>query len=436
MKQAGSRFSRVAGIAFATLMLAGAWSAHVDAAKRTAVKKSRAGADTSLVLVRIGRDAITRADVQKRIESFPEQFRSNYVTPEGRQQLVDRMIEERVWLSMAQKKGVADRPQVQQQLEQQRRDLLIRTYLNEVMAANTAPSDSEARVYYDAHLADYKVPATVTVRHIQSKTENDAKKVKQYARGKQDWAGLVKRFSTDTLTKANGGLLGTVTHEGVFAGIGNQPALAESAFALPEGGIGGPIKTTRGWHVIKVDALKPESTRPFDQVRQLIIRQLSSQRSQDFYKSRLEQARHELDVRPDSVAIKKFISQKKTAREMFNEAQALGTPDARLEGYRNLLAQYPDSEVSPQAQFMIGFIYSEELKNYEEAEKAFRALLQRYPKAELATSAQWMIDHMRSDEAPAFVNLDAAKDSSNHEMKHPNLKPWTPPAKKNGPKKP
>ena len=56
---------------------------------------------------------------------------------------------------------------------------------------------------------------------------------------------------------------------------------------------------------------------------------------------------------------------------------------------------------------MIGFINSEELKNYDDAEKAFRALLQRWPKAELAASAQWMIDHMRSEEAPAFINLDA-----------------------------
>jgi len=30
---------------------------------------------------------------------------------------------------------------------------------------------------------------------------------------------------------------------------------------------------------------------------------------------------------------------------------------------------------------MIGFIYSEELKSYDDAEKSFRALLAKYPKA-------------------------------------------------------
>ena len=40
------------------------------------------------------------------------------------------------------------------------------------------------------------------------------------------------------------------------------------------------------------------------------------------------------------------------------------------------------------AAFMIRFIYSEELKNCDEAEKAFRSLLARYPTSELAASAQ------------------------------------------------
>jgi outer membrane protein assembly factor BamD (BamD/ComL family) len=87
---------------------------------------------------------------------------------------------------------------------------------------------------------------------------------------------------------------------------------------------------------------------------------------------------------------------------MFNEAQALTSPDARIAAYRRLLTEYPDSDVAAKAQFMVGFIYSEELKNYDEAEKAFKELLRRYPKAELAASAQWMLGHMRTEDAPAF----------------------------------
>jgi peptidyl-prolyl cis-trans isomerase C len=318
------------------------------------------------------------------------------------------MIEEKVWMQKAVQNGVPNRDQVKNQLDQQRRDLIIRTYLNDVMATNPAVSDSDAQAYYDAHQDEYKVPATVTMRHILLKKEKDAKKVLQMAKAPNaKWEDLVKKWSVDTLTKASGGSLGTVTREGQFASIGPQAKLAEEGFETGEGNIGGPYQTDKGWHIIKVDAVKQESVRSFDQVKPIISRQLGSQRQQDFYKSKLDEARRSLGVKPDSAAIKTFVSQKKTAREMFNEAQALTSPQSRLDAYEALLRQYPDSEVSPQAQFMIGFIQSEELKNYDAAEAAFKQLLAKWPKAELATSASWMIEHMRSEDVPAFVDLDA-----------------------------
>jgi hypothetical protein len=128
-------------------------------------------------------------------------------------------------------------------------------------------------------------------------------------------------------------------------------------------------------------------------------------------------------VKPDSAAIRSFVSQRKTAREMFNEAQSAGAPAERITGYRKVLAEYPDSDVSPQAQFMIGFIQSEELKDYDAADASFKSLVSRYPKSELVPSAQWMIEHMRKEDAPQFMNLES--DTSN-----------TAPAKKEAPKKP
>jgi TolA-binding protein len=63
--------------------------------------------------------------------------------------------------------------------------------------------------------------------------------------------------------------------------------------------------------------------------------------------------------------------------------------------------------VSPQAQFMVGFIQSEELRDYDAAERSFKAMLQNYPKSELTASAKWMLEHMRSESAPGSMNLEA-----------------------------
>jgi hypothetical protein len=220
----------------------------------------------------------------------------------------------------------------------------------------------------------------------------------------------------------------------MFNGIGSQPALAEAAFKLKEGEVGGPYKTDRGWHVIKVEGKKEESVRPFERVRQNIMRMISAQRSQDFYKDRLDDARKSLGVHADSTAIKGFVSQRKSARDLFNEAQVITAPEARITAYRALLEQYPESDVSPQAQFMIGFIYSEELKKYDEAEVAFRELLRRYPKAELGPSAEWMLAHMREDNAPPFIQDEPAQAADPAAARNPatpvrKIKPWSPPSR-------
>jgi peptidyl-prolyl cis-trans isomerase C len=383
-------------------------------AKPTAAKSGAKGGaktasrDTSAVLVRVGKEPITRAMVDARLADLPDQYRAQYSTPTGRQQLLDRMIEEKVWLDVAMKNGVAERPKVRQQLEQQRNDLLIRTWISEQMATNPAPSDSEARQYYDEHQSDYKTPATVTLRGIQFASEPEARRVLPFARDpKKDFGDLAKKYSADTLTKKNGGQLGTITHDGVFPTLGTQKTLADSCFTLAEGQVGGPWKSDKGWHIVRVDQKHEESSRPFDQVKPLILRQLGARRTQDYYRELLDKARRDIGVHADSTAIKNYVSQQRSARELFQDAQAATEPHERIAAYQRVVDQWPNSEVAAQSQFMIGFISSEELKDYEAAERAMRAVVKNYPKSDLVSSAQWMIDHMRTDDVPEFITHEA-----------------------------
>jgi peptidyl-prolyl cis-trans isomerase C len=385
-------------------------SAKGSTAKPTAAKggAKAASRDTSAVLVRVGKESITRAMVDARLAELPDQYRAQYSTPTGRQQLLDRMIEEKVWLDVAMKNGVGDRPKVKQQLEQQRNDLPIRTWISEQMATNPAPSDSEARQYYDEHLSDYKTPATVTLRGIQFASEPEARRVLPFARDpKKDFGEVAKKYSADTLTKKNGGQLGTITHDGVFPTLGTQKTLADSCFTLAEGQVGGPWKSDKGWHIVKVDQKHEESSRPFDQVKPLILRQLGARRSQDYYRELLDKARRDIGVHADSTAIKNYVSQQRSARELFQDAQAATEPHERIAAYQRVVDQWPNSEVAAQSQFMIGFINSEELKDYEAAERAMRAVVKNYPKSDLVSSAQWMIDHMRTDDVPEFITHEA-----------------------------
>ncbi len=383
-------------------------------ARRTAAKPAAAVVnDSDRVLVRIGSDVITPRMLAARLQELPEQYRPQYSTPEGKRQLLDRLIEEKAWMRDAEANGVTKRPDVILQLEAQRRDLILRTWVQEVMAKNPAPSDSEATAYYQAHLDEWRTPGTVTMRHIQLKSEADARRVLALARTKgQDWDRLAKTWSQDTLTRNAGGALGTTTREGGFASLGAQPALAESAMALGNGAIGGPYRTDRGWHVIKVDAVREESVRDFEQVRSFITRQLQQERTQRYYQDQVEAVKQRHRVVSDSSAVDRWLSARKSARELFQEAQAIADAPSRIDAYRRIVDEYPDADVTPQALFMVGFIQSEELRDFDAAERVFRELLQKYPSSELATSAQWMVEHMRTETVPDFMHGDSTATGS------------------------
>ena len=67
-----------------------------------------------------------------------------------------------------------------------------------------------------------------------------------------------------------------------------------------------------------------------------------------------------------------------------------------LAEYRRVSYLYPKSGNNYKAMFMIGFIYSEHLKNDSSAVRAFEKMLAKYPNTDLSDDADWMIRNIRS----------------------------------------
>lgn len=395
----GARF--LVGLA-ALALIVGAAGAQAKEKKGGAGKA--AAADTADVLAWVAGTPITKADLEGRLSELSPQYRQQFSTAEGKKQLLDRMVEEKVWTLAAEKAGVPERPEVKRQVEQSRMNIVVRAYLTEVMQTAPAPSDSLITAYYEAHKseAQFEMPAARQIRHIQVATEREAKGVlAQLTRG-ADFAALAKQLSTDAATKDAGGDLGRVERLGPFGALGRQPALAETAFAAALRAPIGPIHSTVGWHVLEVTDTIPAVPQPLENVRPRLTQMLSRQAQEDFYRQQLDQQKAADGFRWNQAAVDSFLYGRKTAAELFREAQDAPDADARIAGYEQVVALYPQSEQAPQAQFMAGFIYSEDKKDYDKAEAAFRKLLSDYPKSELKNSAQWMLDNMRSDAVPNF----------------------------------
>lgn len=144
-------------------------------------------------------------------------------------------------------------------------------------------SDAEVEAFYTQNKAQYSTEGRVRASHILLKTEGkDDATVKAKAEAllaqakapNADFAALAKANSEDEGSAVNGGDLN-------YFGKGQMvPEFEAAAFSLKPGQISDLVKTTFGYHIIKVVDSQPETVRPVADVKPEIIEQLKWQKAQ------------------------------------------------------------------------------------------------------------------------------------------------------------
>ncbi|MBK5299383.1 MAG: SurA N-terminal domain-containing protein [Vicinamibacteria bacterium] len=152
----------------------------------------------------------------------------------------------------------------------------------EQLRARAVVLPGEVEKYYRDNEPQYTTPEQVRASHILLKTEGkDEAAVKARAealltqvKGGADFAALARKESEDDQSKAQGGDLD-------YFGRGRMvKEFEEVAFSLPVGQVSDLVKSSFGFHIIRVTDKKPEARRSLDQVRQQITDQLAFERAQ------------------------------------------------------------------------------------------------------------------------------------------------------------
>ncbi|PGO80615.1 peptidylprolyl isomerase [Bacillus cereus] len=111
------------------------------------------------------------------------------------------------------------------------------------------------------------------VSHILVKDEKLVKEIKEKLNNGEDFAALAKQYSTDPGSKEQGGELPE------FGPGQMKPEFEEAAYKLDVGKISEPVKTSFGYHIIKL--IEKKELKPFDQEKDNIRKELEQQRLQD-----------------------------------------------------------------------------------------------------------------------------------------------------------
>jgi len=147
----------------------------------------------------------------------------------------------------------------------------------EVVEHAAKVTDEELKNHYQANIARYSTPEERRASHIlipasasasaADKTKAKAQAedlLKQIKSSPRKFAELAAKFSKDPGSAEKGGDLG-------FFGRGLMvKPFDDAVFALKVGDLAGPVETQYGYHIIRLDAIKPSHATPFGAVKQQI----------------------------------------------------------------------------------------------------------------------------------------------------------------------
>jgi parvulin-like peptidyl-prolyl isomerase len=156
-----------------------------------------------------------------------------------------------------------------------------------------AMTEEEARAYYDSHPREFTTPAAITLREILVGTPAAAGGVNVAAdEGAKARADAIRARAlagesfdklaadlSESASRANAGLIGPINLDDLSAD------LRKIIEAMKVGEVAQPLRTARGYQILKLESSTPTRVTPFEQAREQIANSvLTDKREREFVK--------------------------------------------------------------------------------------------------------------------------------------------------------
>jgi parvulin-like peptidyl-prolyl isomerase len=170
------------------------------------------------------------------------------------------------------------------------RQLIIYRVQQDEVGSKLQITEEEARQYYVSHPQEFTEPASVTLREIfmevptttqggeagvnvaqEDEAGRKAAAVRARLAAGEDFAKVAAEVST-AASKANGGLIGPIAVQQL------SPAVQQALEKMKPGDISQPIRTQRGYQILKLETMKPAAVQPFEGVRDKVADKVYSDR--------------------------------------------------------------------------------------------------------------------------------------------------------------
>ena len=236
------------------------------------------------ILAKAGDRIITLSEFEEKLNVIPPQYRERFKTKEQKAKFLERLVETALFYLEARAEKIDREKTIESRIQDAVDSILAREYIKRNVTDMITVTEDEVRQYYETHLKEFTRPEQVKAQHILIKVDSGVapekwaeaeKKVRELKRkldNGADFATLAKEYSDDAKSKKKGGSLGFFNRKKMV------PEFSEAAFSLKLGEISDPVKTSSGYHIIKVEAKKPEQIETLEKSKGRIEYQLKSKK--------------------------------------------------------------------------------------------------------------------------------------------------------------
>ncbi len=181
------------------------------------------------------------------------------------EQVKQEIINRQIFLQEANKIGIPERIDVQNELEFARESIIVRALMDDYLDNNLI-SDIEIQTEYNKLKKEKGNIEEFKIRHILSKDETESIKIlKKIKKNRKKFGSLAKENSKDFGSAEKNGDLGWITLDDY------EQSFAEAIRNMNKDEITNqPIQTRFGWHIIHLEDIRSIEFPSLDQVRSQI----------------------------------------------------------------------------------------------------------------------------------------------------------------------
>ncbi len=323
---------------------------------------------------------ITRLQLDNAIDRVPPMQRARFQTPEGKMEMVQRLIDEVIVQLESKHLGLDTLPEVVEEVKRARTNALRRVYYEEEIRKPITVSDKEARKRYEENKDKYRVPGRVRGKRVVVKDSATAAALLDSVKAGTPIDSLAKRHSVYKGEARRGGSFTIVETNKRLKELYQKLMAAEDTLLLA------PESDTT-WGVFLITERQKPRIRSYEEVAASVKNTIKTEREREAWERRKEELRKRFKFEiyidtttqelPETLAYSPVLKKAITKERLDKELQRIPpifrrryeTPQGRLTLLTNLIN---DIVIAKDAELKKYFLKSTVVSEVQQARKRAR----------------------------------------------------------------